>query len=469
MKVLEKNGIQIKFEGAAYMFLGTLTMMVADNLAAHAIGGNYCNFSTVKRFCRFCTFMKSRLNEIVLCDNLDMRTVEGYNNNVADVRIDPTLGPVYGLQTDSCLNELTYYHVINGLPPDIAHDVFEGVARDLVTGTIVKFVKLGLFTLTEFNDRITSFCYSELDKRNQPQPVNIKPLTKLKVKQTACEMWNLLRLLPLMIGDLVPNDNECWLLFCKFVDIVDRMCATSFNDAELTVLKLLLDEFFPFFHEVFPDVSIKPKAHFLRHYPLMIKKFGPLIKTLRFEAKNGYLKSGVSITKNRKNVCQTMAKRHQMSMYLSYKNDTILEGKAPKGIFVEEVLIESLIPSVYGIIATKVPLHSLNMLTRSKAVILNGQRYSHNEAVVVSFHLDEFVFGLIESVYFVNEEIYLLCNDLLIESYSCHYRAYEVLKTGTLTFLNIRELLDYHPLGVYYLSGKTYITLKYYISEELLS
>ena len=105
-----------------------------------------------------------------------------------------------------------------------------------------------------------------------------------------------------------------------------------------------------------------------------------------------------------------------------------------------------------------------------KAVILNGHRYSHNEAVLLSFHSDEFVFGIIESVYFINEEIYLLCNDLLVESYSCHYRAYEVLKTGgTLTFLNIRELLDDHPLGVYCLSGKTYITLKYYIYEELLS
>ena len=67
----------------------------------------------------------------------------------------------------------------------------------------------------------------------------------------------------------------------------------------------------------------------------MIKKFGPLIKTLRyFEAKNGYLKSGVSIIKNRKNVCQIMAKIHQ----ISYKNDTILEGKSQKRIFVEVVL-----------------------------------------------------------------------------------------------------------------------------------
>ena len=88
---------------------------------------------------------------------------------------------------------------------------------------------------------------------------------------------------------------------------------------------------------------------------------------------------------------------------------------------------------------TRVALHSLHKFTRSKAVDLNGQRYSHNEAVVLSFQLDEFIFGIIESVYFINDEVYLLCNDLLIESYSCHYRAYEVLKTGTLSFIN-REL-----------------------------
>ena len=36
---------------------------------------------------------------------------------------------------------------------------------------------------------------------------------------------------------------------------------------------------------------MKPKAYFLIHYPEMIRRFGPLVKTLRFETKHQYFKS----------------------------------------------------------------------------------------------------------------------------------------------------------------------------------
>ena len=38
-----------------------VSMIVADNLAAHALGGFFCNFGTVKRFCRFCNCTKDQL------------------------------------------------------------------------------------------------------------------------------------------------------------------------------------------------------------------------------------------------------------------------------------------------------------------------------------------------------------------------------------------------------------------------
>ena len=55
IKKLETEGIKVMFEGMRnqYHFFGTLSMLIADNPAAHAIGGYFCNFSTVHRFCRF--------------------------------------------------------------------------------------------------------------------------------------------------------------------------------------------------------------------------------------------------------------------------------------------------------------------------------------------------------------------------------------------------------------------------------
>ena len=61
IKVLESTGLHVKFESKCDIFRGTVTMLVADNVAVHALGGFYCNFSTVKRFCRFCNATKQGL------------------------------------------------------------------------------------------------------------------------------------------------------------------------------------------------------------------------------------------------------------------------------------------------------------------------------------------------------------------------------------------------------------------------
>ena len=50
---------------------------------------------------------------------LVMRTKEGYQNNVSIIECDPNSASVYGLKSNSCLNSLTYFHVINGLPPNL--------------------------------------------------------------------------------------------------------------------------------------------------------------------------------------------------------------------------------------------------------------------------------------------------------------------------------------------------------------
>ena len=91
-------------------------------------------------------------------------------------------------------------------------------------------------------------------------------------------MLDLNRLLPLMIGEKVDENDEVWKCYIKFVILFERLSASSFSDSDLIVLDLLADEFFLSYLEIFPDVNLKPKTHFLRHYSDMISRFGPLIK-----------------------------------------------------------------------------------------------------------------------------------------------------------------------------------------------
>ena len=98
--------------------------------------------------------------------------------------------------------------------------------------------------------------------------------------------------------------------------------AVTITRGNLAILQFLIDNFLERYTSLFPDVNLKPTAHFL-----MIK-IPPLIKTPRFEAKRSYFKSLFKINKNRKNVFQSMAKRHDF-MFFHYAQDNLLDHKKP--------------------------------------------------------------------------------------------------------------------------------------------
>ena len=54
----QTKGVEVTFEGLNHIFYGTVSMIIADNLAAHALAGFYCNFSTVNRFVGSATLPK---------------------------------------------------------------------------------------------------------------------------------------------------------------------------------------------------------------------------------------------------------------------------------------------------------------------------------------------------------------------------------------------------------------------------
>ena len=136
-------------------------MAVADNLAAHALGRFFCNFSTVQRFCRFCNIRRDQLNQRNLVSNFNLRADIDFNNNIVAIEEDPDSSALYGVKERSVLNELHYYHVANGFSADLAHDLFEGFVVDFVINVIISLIREVFFESDELNNIILNFDYSE--------------------------------------------------------------------------------------------------------------------------------------------------------------------------------------------------------------------------------------------------------------------------------------------------------------------
>lgn len=85
-------------------------------------------------------------------------------------------------------------------------------------------------------------------------------------------MWLFGRILPLLVGDYVPEDDECWDNFLRMMDIVDRLFSTRITEDEATYLTWLISDHHREFCRLYPDSSVIPKMHFMVHMPrLMIE------------------------------------------------------------------------------------------------------------------------------------------------------------------------------------------------------
>ena len=87
---------------------------------------------------------------------------------------------------------------------------------------------------------------------------------------TAAQMWLLGRVLPLLIGDCVPEDGDRWLLYLKLLEIVDILFSPTTTADHASYLRALIHDHHEEFQQLYPDRSIIPKMHFMVHMPHLI-------------------------------------------------------------------------------------------------------------------------------------------------------------------------------------------------------
>ena len=85
-------------------------------------------------------------------------------------------------------------------------------------------------------------------------------------------MWLFGRILPLLIGEKVPDDDEKWNLFLNLMEIVDYLFSPKIIEDQAAHLSALISDHHQDFVTLYPDHSIIPKMHFMIHMPrLMIQ------------------------------------------------------------------------------------------------------------------------------------------------------------------------------------------------------
>ena len=90
-------------------------------------------------------------------------------------------------------------------------------------------------------------------------------------------MWLLGRLLPILVGEYVPEDDEHWCNYLLLLDIVDIMFARRITEDTPGCLHLLIEEHHANFTRLYPEYTVIPKMHFMIHVPRIMLRYVQLL------------------------------------------------------------------------------------------------------------------------------------------------------------------------------------------------
>ncbi|XP_039860163.1 uncharacterized protein LOC120716658 [Simochromis diagramma] len=373
-------------------------------------------------FCRFCLIDQSSAQLVFSEDDpcLTLRSPILNNQHYNNLVDDPTLTSSFGIKRKSILNSLKYFNIAENYAVDIMHDILEGVGQYEVK-LLFQYLIEYFISKDSLLNRIYAFNYGYMEKKNKPTNINLDRAGHgigLNASQTLCLITNI----PLIFGDLVPEDDLHWHLLLLLLHILNIVFSYSITEGMTVYLKHLIIEHHRLFKELYPSNNLIPKHHFMVHYPRCIRKIGPLIHiwTMRFEAKHKFFKDCV---KNFKNLTVSLARKHQFALAYHW------ECMSLKAVESGPVKMRSLETQEYSeIISPYLHVDLQNTVKLTNWVKCSGVEYRVGLFVCTGTYENMPVFSKITSIILHDGKAVFV----MVEHETCfhdHFHAYQVNET----------------------------------------
>jgi len=435
-----------------------LVCVLGDNLGSHWLGGFSTNFTTSQYVCRYCLVQRTD-DHCSLSQTCELRTPENYDNAVSC--LDDVTKSFQGIKHRSVLHSLKFFHVCKpGLPPCLGHDLFEGVVQFDLALILKQLCRDTAMSMQRLNWAVQNFKFIGADGRDKPGSIS----DGKTVGGHAVQVWCLLRFLPFFVYDVVDVDDKAWDLLLLLREVVELVCAPKVSDAQILHLNRLVQLYVSQRSELFPNVALRPKHHYLLHYPWLTQMFGPLlcVWTMRLESKHSFFKRCARNSRNFVNITKTLSESHQLNQAFLSSGPAVLCDECRLGgecITFDEKLFS---PSI--VFAVKLCEELRWPLKCSSSIFVKGTKYCNGAYVVVDCVTSQPVFGkialcLIDSAGIAAVVIHT------VQSWKNHslglYRVDTDDMLGTKKCMLVGELLDYFPLSTYDVSGSPHIAMKH--------
>lgn len=136
-------------------------------------------------------------------------------------------------------------------------------------------------------------------------------------------------------------NHDAWKLILLIRQVCNYVSALKLSINQIAYFRTIIKDYIELRIKLFPNEKLRPKHHYITHYPYMIKTLGPArhYSTLMFERKHRYFKNIMRHSANCKNVLLMLSTKHQLlqaSIELNYNlySDIIIADDA-QPFFVE--------------------------------------------------------------------------------------------------------------------------------------
>ena len=214
----------------------------------------------------------------------ETRTVDSFKKALKKIEKD-NLPHYEGIKFDSVFNQLEKFHICNpGLAPCFGHDLFEEIVA----------YDLQLYVPYSKDDMADKAC---------------------KISKTKTKLFQFLRFFPLYVETKIKDRNDLvWILVLLLTEITEVLGAPAIHKSCLPYLQQTIYEYLWMRLTQFPGIKMRPKHHYVWHYPDLILKFEPLMRVwvMRFESKHTYFKRAIRFLHNFINITKSLSEKHEL-------------------------------------------------------------------------------------------------------------------------------------------------------------
>ena len=457
MKLLSTIGIEMVCtfrDGSCdtITFKGNIVIVSGDNLGQHQCGGFSESFSR-GYVCRFCD---------ILFDDLRSKKCEAdVNLLINNVGYKEQLLP-----SECILEELAGFSRLTSLPPDLQHDFISGkggIINSCLKSIFIFLKTIQNMSLEEISNRISTFSYGCSDTTSKPRCLVSESYTfSLKSAQALCLFY----LLPFIFGDKIDRCHISWKLYYLLSDIVSTVFAMEVDDGWLNDLKVSINKFYKCIVEddsTFTDFYIRPKLHYLLHYPRLLRYYGNLrsLWCMRFESYHTVAKAVIQANNNFKNITYSVAHRVQYrKCYERAENP----GLGMKPVFgkLTPVRIDLLDEDV----KRALQLHdSVSAAHKTSNAKIDGVQYHKNNVYLLKVDPEKPHFAKLDHILVLPSNVYCVGKEITTLRFNATFSAYEVQCQEYCVVWDHPAPVFHPPMNIYSAGDQQFVKLRFRVPK----